>query len=169
MISIHLTTYAASPPETVVPKNPVPPQKKEQRSMVRRVILGRNRSPARKFSANTADTRSVSGRSNTSEISRELGARVTTTHMFWPNQRRKAALSLPSWLRNSDVLGGGYDQRAERGAGGSAARSRQKTSTEKLARNFMANGSPALFCGFKKERRPATATRTSALPANTVP
>ena len=101
MISIHLTTYAASPPETVVPKNPVPPQK-EQRSMVRPVILGRNRSPARKYSANTADTRSVSGRSNTSEIARELGARVTTRHLFPHIQRRKDALSLRFWLPNLD-------------------------------------------------------------------
>ena len=115
MISIHLTTYAASPPETVVPKNPVPPQK-EQRSMVRPVILGRNRSPARKYSANTADTRSVSGRSNTSEIARELGARVTTSHVFSVSFRRKAAFLLPISQPNAD-FSEGKCSRAWRGGG----------------------------------------------------
>ena len=43
---------------------------------------------------------------------------VTTSHLFWPNQRRKATSLLPIWLRNSDFLGRGYDQKAERGRGG---------------------------------------------------
>jgi hypothetical protein len=42
----------------------------------------------------------------------------TTRHMFWPNQRRKAAFLLPIWLRNSGFLSRRYDQKVERGAGG---------------------------------------------------
>jgi len=38
------------------------------------------------------------------EISTEMAPQVTTRHLFWPNQRRKAALLLPTWLRNLDVL-----------------------------------------------------------------
>jgi hypothetical protein len=32
------------------------------------------------------------------------GASVTISHLFWTNQRRKAAFPLPIWLRNSPVL-----------------------------------------------------------------
>ena len=36
--------------------------------------------------------------------SRQTGALVTTSHLFWPNQRRNAAFSLRFWLPNSLVL-----------------------------------------------------------------
>lgn len=48
---------------------------------------------------------------NTSDT--KIQASVTTTHLFWPNQRRRAISLLPIWLRNFDfapretVAGGG--------------------------------------------------------------
>jgi hypothetical protein len=87
------------------------------------------------------------------------GASVTTSHVFWPNQRRRGACLLPIRLRNSGILGCLKNPDAKRGgAGGSAGRSRQDALIHKLARNFIANSSPALFCGFKKQRPPQTTT-----------
>src|SRR5262249_54099138 len=74
----------------------------------------------------------------------------TTSHVFQPNQRRRASSLLPIWLRNSDFLGRGYDGKPERGRGGRWARSRQHASIHKLTRDFLANGSPALFLHSKK-------------------
>jgi hypothetical protein len=42
---------------------------------------------------------------------------VTTTHLFWPNQRRKAVFLLPIWLRYSGLFGRRHEQFAE-GRGG---------------------------------------------------
>src|SRR6478736_8451793 len=42
---------------------------------------------------------------NAADIEHENGPSVTTRHLFRPTQRRKAALLLPSWLRNLDFLG----------------------------------------------------------------
>ena len=78
----------------------------------------------------------------------ENGASVTKRHLFWPNQRRKAASLLPIWLRNYGIFGCRNSQDATRGGrGGSAGRKRQDRLIHMLAWNFIANGSPALFCG----------------------
>jgi hypothetical protein len=95
---------------------------------------------------------------NVIENRRENGALVTMRHVFWPNQRRRSAWLLPIWLRNSDLVGHGYYQKAERGGGGSSRRSRQHASIHKFTWNFTANGSPALICSRKKQRRLATVT-----------
>ena len=42
---------------------------------------------------------------NTSRNGRENRALVTTSHLFWPNQRRNGGLSLRFWLPNSNCLG----------------------------------------------------------------
>jgi hypothetical protein len=42
----------------------------------------------------------------------------TTSHVFWPNQQRKAASLLPIWLRNSGILGRRDDRKAQRGRRG---------------------------------------------------
>lgn len=83
---------------------------------------GRSSAPAReigskkdrfippKYSAYTAPARSDFPWRNTVKSSPS----VTTTHVFSPNQRRKAALLLPNWLRNSAVIPLDY---TPRGAG----------------------------------------------------
>jgi hypothetical protein len=109
---------------------------------------------------NTAATPLLLRWRNTRRNGGENRASVTTSHLFSPNDRRRVAFSLPSWLRNSDVVGRRYNYKADRGRGGSAARSGQDALIHKLTRNFMANGSPALLCGLKKQRRPTIATAT---------
>ena len=76
------------------------------------------------------------------------GPPVTTTHLFWPNQRRNPAALLPIWqpIRASRRTNG------DRGAGGSGAANQRLASIEKGTPNFVANGSPALLCSFKKRR-----------------
>jgi hypothetical protein len=107
---------------------------------------------------------------NATEITREIGSSVTTSHVFWPNQRRRAASPLPIWLRNS-VSRSPEGESPERGAGGSAARSGQNHLIHELTWNFIANGSPALFCDKKnnagtRRQRPMP---TSAPTVTTVP
>src|SRR5438477_10344240 len=57
-------------------------------------------------------------RRNAGEMGHENDPTVTTSHVFWPNQRRRVAWLLPIWIRNSAVLGRGYDQQVQRGGGG---------------------------------------------------
>jgi hypothetical protein len=85
---------------------------------------------------------------------------VTTTHLFWPKQRRKAAWPIPNWLRNLCVLAWtGQHPPGGRSTAGHAA----KASTEKCTRNFMANGSPTPLAWLPKKR--ASKTRRNAEPA----
>jgi hypothetical protein len=69
----------------------------------------------------------------------------TTRHLFWPNQRSKAASLLPIWLRNSDLPAVGIAAKPTGGAGGSARCSRQDALIHKLTRNFLHKWAP-LFC-----------------------
>ena len=69
----------------------------------------------RENSAYTAPVGFLLGWRNTSRNGRENRALVTTSHLFWPNQRRKAASSLPIRLRNLPFCLDGTRQ----GAGGS--------------------------------------------------
>jgi len=104
-----------------------------------------DRSPRRKSFPNRDDA--APGRNT-----RKMGALVTTRHLLFRSSPGQVGHLLPISLRNSDLLGRGYDQKPERGAGGSAACSRHDASTEKRTQNFMPNGSPALFCSLKKHR-----------------
>ena len=58
-------------------------------------------------------------------------------------------------------------QRTERGAGGSAGRSRRKLRIDKLARNFLPNGLPAPFLLLSKKRASEPLRRFRAVPAGT--
>jgi hypothetical protein len=78
-------------------------------------------------------------RRNSSKMKTEE-AFMTTHHLFWPDQRRRpVAFATDFATEFKNLFGGNYTE----GAGGSAEHMRQEASTEKLARNFMANGSPA--------------------------
>jgi hypothetical protein len=63
----------------------------------------------------------------------------TTSHLFWPNQRRRAVSPLPIWLRNFDF------PLRERRRGGQTAGTRQNASTQKRSRNFVPNKSTLQF------------------------
>ncbi|PYK14977.1 MAG: hypothetical protein DME55_14290 [Verrucomicrobia bacterium] len=70
----------------------------------------------------------------------EIRALLTTRQLLLLNPPGKTVALLPIWLRNSGVLAPRYGQKAERGAGGSAARSQKDASIHKLTRNFCAIG-----------------------------
>jgi hypothetical protein len=55
----------------------------------------------------------------------EIGAPVTTNHLFWPNERRRISSLLPNSQPNSEFLGYKHNDRG--GRGGSARRTRPKT------------------------------------------
>jgi hypothetical protein len=111
---------------------------------VRALIAGQNPFSQRKNLPNTGETQLVP----TGEMDQKIAISVTTSHLFWPNQRRKASSLLPSSLRNFDFP---PCERRE-GGGGSAARTRQKTSMQKRTRNFLPNGSPTLIMAASKKR-----------------
>ena len=98
---------------------------------------------------------SSSGSSHERSTGNNCGPLVTTSHLFWPSQRGKAAWLLPIWLRNSGFPAGNGD----RGRGGSAARSRQDASIHKVARNFVHKWLPCPVPA-KKWRLTTTATTT---------
>jgi hypothetical protein len=103
-------------------------------------------------SAYTAAARSVLRWRNTVKNS-DL---VTTSHLFWPNQRRQAVFSLRNWQPNSANCPRGECNGAVPPGGGSVACRLTDPSTQNRTRNFMPNRSPTLFCCFKKYR-PGTA------------
>ena len=118
MIVICFRSDAASQCESAVLRNPIPPLKKEQRNTVLAPTVGWYRSARSKNSPKASPTRLLPGRINSIGIRPQNGRAVTTRHVFWPNQRRKAAFPLPIWRRNSDVVGRRYDREAERGGRG---------------------------------------------------
>jgi hypothetical protein len=83
---------------------------------------------------------------------------VTTTHLFRPNQRRRATSLLPIWIRNSNILVHSYDQKPDRGEGV------RSTQPPKMPRSISSHGilcpkdSPTLLGGLKKTPGSATAT-----------
>jgi len=74
------------------------------------------------------------------EMDTEMGDPVTTRHLRQPNERRKAALLLLSWLRNLAVP---VRTRQLPPGGRSAAQMQPEASTQKGLRNFTGNRSPA--------------------------
>ena len=102
-------------------KNPIPGLKKEQCEFYTanfanfcRPFAPLNRFPRRKNLSNSSGTRLVREcRNNRGNVHS-----VTTSHLFWPNQRRRTGWLLPIWLRISDIIGRQYDQEAERGGRG---------------------------------------------------
>jgi hypothetical protein len=139
--------------DDAVLKNPIAPLKRKPSNFNRRSFYKArarvgpgDRFARRKNSSNTGGTRSLPTlRNNTA-----TDGSVTTSHLLLLNPPGKTVALLPIWLRNSDVLGPRYDQKAERGAGGSAARSQKDASIHKLTRNFILKASPALSLLWKK-------------------
>ena len=72
----------------------------------------------RKVSPNNASASAGNGIKNATPRPRN-GAAVTTSHLFYPNQRRRTASPLPLWLRNPNFLGRRHDQICREGGGGS--------------------------------------------------
>jgi hypothetical protein len=92
----------------------------------------------------------------------------TTRHLFWPKQRTKAASVLPIWLRNSDFPAVNGD----RGAGGSASRTRRKASIQTPLGIFCLMDPAPCSAPSKKERsrrKRRRPTPTSAPVVSTVP
>ena len=142
----------ALPPEDAVPKNPIPALKKKHFGFytsifckVLALIVGQNPFSRRKNLSNTGDTPPLPKRRN----GRELGALVTTSHLFWPNQRRNAAFSLRFWLSNSIVPVENVTTQWP-GGRGSDAKMWPKALIEKPLRKFCLMGPLAMFCSFKK-------------------
>jgi hypothetical protein len=120
---IDLTSCTASAPEFAVPRNPIPPikkglernplppLKKEQRNTVLAPTVGWYRSAPHKNSPKTSPIL-LPCRINSIGIQPQNGSTVTTTHVFRPNQRRKAFRLLPIWLRNPGFRGHSYQERA---------------------------------------------------------
>jgi hypothetical protein len=93
------------------PKNRIPGLKKEQSEFYTAnfanscpLIASLNRFPRRKNSPYTADTGFLVASRNTTGNPAEISAPVTTSPLFWPNQRRKPISSLPNWQLNCDFL-----------------------------------------------------------------
>jgi hypothetical protein len=74
-------------------------------------------------------------RRNATGNGRKIAALVTTSHLFWPNHRRKPASSLPSWLRNFHFPPA---ERQQGGRGVPQPEPQHKASTEKRTRKFSA-------------------------------
>ena len=112
MIAIDLTSHGLPSPKTVAVINPLPPLKKEQhrnalpslkkeqRNPVTSLTSCWHRSAHRKNSAKRSPTRLLLGWEDSTGIWPRDGHPVTTSHLFWPNQRRRATLLPPNWLRN---------------------------------------------------------------------
>ena len=146
MIVICFRSYAASQCESAVLRNPLPYLKIGQRNKVLTPTVGWYRSARRKNSPKRSPIRLPPGRINSIRIRPQNGSTVTTSHLFWPNQRGKAAFPLPIWLRNSDAVGRRSDREAQRGGrGGSPARSRPDALIHKLTWNFLRKWLPTLF------------------------
>lgn len=77
-------------------RKPLPPLKKEQWKTALALTVGWDRSVGGKNSTKAL----VLGRRDSPGIRRRDGSAVTSSHVFWPNQRRKVGALLPIWLRN---------------------------------------------------------------------
>lgn len=145
--------------ESMKRQNPIPDFKKEYREFYRHVfhsihwlITPQHRFPQGKNLSNNGDTRLPSNRGN----NRDNGRPVTTDHLFWPNEGRRATFLLPFSRPNSDFFGGKYSERAKRGGGGvQLGASRRTPRIDKLSRKFCSKRSaPSPYAvALKKTRR----------------
>jgi hypothetical protein len=129
-------------------KNPIAAQKKRRFdfytrsfSKVPALIARRNPSARRKSFPNTDDTRFLSFWRNATGNTRKIDSLVTTSHLFWPNERRRPAMLLPIRLPNPSFPGGKYNKKPT-GPRGAVSRvyPPRRPRTEKLIRNFCPNG-----------------------------
>jgi hypothetical protein len=129
-----------------------------------------DRFPQRKNSPNTAHAWTLARWRNRGGNRGQDGSSVTTNHLFWPNQRRRAASLLPIWIRNSDVSRPRVrPESREGGGGGPARRIQQEASIHKLARNFMRNRSPTPLALLSKKTSVANAAQCRADGAAALP
>jgi len=102
-------------------RNPIPAQKKQPEfystsSFKIDVAFGTgNRFPQRKNSSNRTHAWALVCWGNGGGNGHQSGSAVTTSHLFWPNQRRNARSLLPIWLRNFDFAA---PERWQGGGGG---------------------------------------------------
>jgi hypothetical protein len=102
---------------------------------------------------------------------RQKGALVTTNHLLFPHSPGASGALLPISQPISNFLRGKSPARTERGGGGAARWAALNALTEKLAWNFMPNGSPTPPSGARKKkprqlgdcRRPAPAMPAAAM------
>jgi hypothetical protein len=125
-------------PENAVRTNPIPGLKKDRRknsiAARKKKIFDFYTSPGDLF-LNTRLDRSLRGKKppNTAgdqvlfrrRNTRKIDALVTIDHLFWPNERRKAAFSLPTWLPNPTFLAANCGRPGPEGGGGGSARRTQ--------------------------------------------
>jgi hypothetical protein len=152
-------SWGASPAGNAALRNPIPGLKKEQQknpvatleknpfdfcgqcfSKLASLMARRNRSAGQKDSHNTDDIGFLRPPRNTTQLASEIDASVTTSHLFWPNERRRAAFLLPFSRPNSDFLGSDCNEKAPWGGGGRPTHPLGKYLIDHLTRNFMPNG-----------------------------
>ena len=144
MIGIDVTLYPAPSAEITLPRNPIPPLKREcpglftsVLSQVRWLPIAQDRFSRPKNSPYTADECAFRWRNRGRNTAKNAPS-VTTAHVFRPNQPRKATSVLPIWLRNSDFPCRACNEAVSQGGGGGQpTRSRRNSCTDKVARNFL--------------------------------
>jgi ribonuclease D len=91
-------------------------------SLIRATIAWRDRFARGKNSSNSNVVRFLVFWESRSEARGQHGTKtartVTTSHLFWPNQRRKSVALLPISQPNSNSPGRQFTERADRGAEG---------------------------------------------------
>src|SRR5262249_48859321 len=93
MIPNYRTSRDAAAAETAMPENPIPALKEEAQNGFRR----------QKNISNMSDAGLPFRWRHIIENRGGNVTSVTTTHLFWPNQRRNMGFSLRFWLPNSSV------------------------------------------------------------------
>jgi hypothetical protein len=142
----YLINCYALPAENAVLKNPIATLKKSAVDFYtssfckfRALIVGQNGSARQKI----LQTLAKLGCSRSGEIAAGIDALVTTNHLLCQHSPGTAGTLLPFSQPISNFLRGKCPARTERGAAGGSARwAALSALTEKLAWNFMPNGSP---------------------------
>jgi hypothetical protein len=158
VILSFLISCDASPAEIAVLQNSIPDLKKKLSKFYRRIfpgvcspIAGQNRFARQENSPNARGTRLLP----TPRNSRRTGALVTTSHLFWPNQRRKAVLLLRNWQPNpANSRCRACKRAASRGAGDQRRKPGQGP-RPKSAHGIFCLMDPLLCSAASKKRRQA--------------
>ena len=137
VISTCFDIYAESARKIALLRNPIPdlkkdwcktlaltlkPNRSEFHNAARDLNPHPDRSSQEKNSPNTDDARFLPGWRNTTENGRKTRPLVTTSHLFWPNKRRKSAFLLPIRLPNPNFLDGKCNAPDRAGGGGGQPR-----------------------------------------------
>jgi hypothetical protein len=140
-------------------KNPMATQKKRRLVLYTRIFGGgwllissRNPLSQRKNAPNTGGACLLHDRRIATENGREMDALVTVSHLFWPNDRRRTAFSLPISLPISNPLGGKSERENQRGGGGVSQARPGKSPRSKSPHGNFAPKSPLPYSRLKKTR-----------------